>query len=183
MRNWYALVVKPQHEKTVAACLAAKELDCYVPLYRDRRRWSDRVRTVELPLFSRYVFCRCSFADRIKVLDTSSVQSMVSFNGKPEPIPDAEIESIRTMIGSGFPIAPWECLRAGQRVRICEGPLSGVQGILIRERSLFRVVVNVELLQRAVAVEVDREIVRAADGDQFRLAGLYLSKAGCAPAC
>ena len=77
--NWYALVVRPQHEKAVAASLVAKALDSYVPLYRDRRRWSDRVRILELPLFSRYVFCRCSFADRIKVLGTPSVMSMVSF--------------------------------------------------------------------------------------------------------
>jgi transcription termination/antitermination protein NusG len=181
--NWYALVVRPQHEKAVAASLAAKALDSYVPLYRDRRRWSDRVRILELPLFSRYVFCRCSFADRIKVLGTPSVVSMVSFNGRPEPIPDVEIESIRTMIGSSLPIAPWECLRVGQHVRICDGPLTGVQGILVRERSLYRVVVNVELLQRAVAVEVDRELVRAVDGDRFTLAGLYLPKARLTPAC
>jgi transcription termination/antitermination protein NusG len=181
--NWYALVVRPQHEKAVAASLAAKALDSYVPLYRDRRRWSDRVRILELPLFSRYVFCRCSFADRIKVLATPSVQSVVSFNGKPEPIPDVEIESIRTMIGSNLPIAPWECLRVGQRVRICDGPLTGVQGMLVRDKSLYRVVVNVELLQRAVAVEVDREVLKAADGGQFSLAGLNLPKAGLVPAC
>ena len=121
---------------------------------------------VESPLFPRYVFCRFSFADRLKVISMPSVQSVVGFGGKPAPVQDEEIDAIKTLVGSGLEIAPWHYLRVGQRVRICEGPLSGLEGILAREKSRYRVVVNVELLQRAVAVEIDRNFVGTIDGAQ-----------------
>jgi len=166
--RWFALSVKPQHEKAVAERLIAKSLQSYVPLYRERRRWSDRVQTVELPLFSRYVFCRFSLPDRVIVLSTPSIRSIVGFGGKPAPVRDEEIDALQAMVGSGLPVAPWRYLHIGQRVRICEGPLSGLEGILARERSGYRVVVNVELLHCAAAVEVDRDSVRALEGSAAR---------------
>ena len=81
--RWFAVTVKPQHEKAVAAQLEAKGLEGYVPVYRDRHRWSDRVRTVELPLFPRYVFARFRLAERLSVVTVPSVTSIVSFGGKP----------------------------------------------------------------------------------------------------
>lgn len=161
--HWFALTVKPRHEKAVAERLAARALESYAPLYRDRRRWSDRVQTVELPLFPRYVFCRFCFADRLKVLSMPSVQSVVGFGGEPAPVRDEEIDAIKTLVGSGLAAAPWPYVRVGQRVRICEGPLSGLEGILAREKSEYRVVINVELLQRGVAVEIDRDAVGVID--------------------
>jgi transcription antitermination factor NusG len=158
--NWYALTVKPQHEKAVAEQLEAKALESYVPLYRARRRWSDRTKVVELPLFSRYVFCRFGFEERLKVLQISSVNQIVGFGGHPCPIDDRVIHDLKTVVGSGLPCNPWPFIRAGQRVRICEGPLEGTEGILVREKSRYRVVVNVEILNRAVAVEVERDLVR-----------------------
>ena len=162
--HWYALTVRPQHEKAVADQLQAKALESYVPLYRARRRWSDRSKTIELPLFSRYTFCRFSFEQRLRVLQTPSVVSIVGFGGKPCPVSDQEIASIRQIVGSGLPMSPWPFVRVGQRVRICRGVLEGMEGILSREKSGFRVVVNVELLNRAVAVEIDREMVCAVAG-------------------
>jgi transcription antitermination factor NusG len=161
--HWFAITVKPQHEKSVAERLSARSLQSYVPLYRERRRWSDRVQIVELPLFSRYVFCRFSTPDRAKVLGTPSIQSIVGFGGKPAPVGDEEIEALQAMVGSGLPVAPWRYLHLGQRVRICEGPLSGLEGILSQERSRCRVVVNVDLLQSAAAVEIDLHAVRPLD--------------------
>ena len=162
--NWYALTVKSQHEKAVDEQLQAKALESYLPLYRARRRWSDRIKTIDLPLFSRYVFCRFDFEDRLKVLSISSIVSVVGFGGKPCPIPDHEIEIIQAVVGSGLPISPWPFLRIGQRVRICQGALEGLEGILAREKSGYRVIVNVELLNRAVAVEIERDLVRAVAG-------------------
>ncbi len=170
--HWFALTVKPRHEKVVAERLVARSLESYAPLYRDRRRWSDRMQTVELPLFPRYVFCRFSFADRLKVLSLPSVQSVVGFGGEPAPVGDEEIDAVKMLAGSGLAVAPWRYLSVGQRVRICEGPLSGLEGILAREKSAYRVVVNVELLQRAVAVEIDRDLVSVIDGARSRVAGL-----------
>ena len=169
--HWFALIVKPRHEKVVTAGLRARSLESYAPLYRERRRWSDRVQIVELPLFPGYVFCRFCFADRLKVLRMPGVQSIVGFGGEPTPVRDEEVDAVKTLVGSGLAVAPWEYLHAGQPVRICRGPLSGVEGILACERSRYRVVINIELLQRAVAVEVDRDILGPIDGARLHVAG------------
>jgi transcription antitermination factor NusG len=157
---WYALTVKPQHERAVSEQLSAKELEAYLPLYTARRRWSDRVKTLTLPLFHGYVFCRFDFEDRRKVLSIPSVVSIVGFGGIPCPVREEEIDLIRTLIGSGLEIMPCPVLRVGQRVRVCEGPLCDLEGILTREKGAYRVVVNVDIFQRAVAVEIDRNFLR-----------------------
>jgi transcription termination/antitermination protein NusG len=162
--HWYALTVRPQHEKAVADQLRAKTLESYLPLYRARRRWSDRIKTIELPLFSRYVFCRFNFEARLQVLQISSVVSIVGFGGKPCPIPHHVIHIIQAVVGSGLPVSPWPFLRVGQRVRVTEGALEGLEGILARKKSGYRVVVNMEILNRAVAVEIEQDLVRAVAG-------------------
>lgn len=157
--HWFALNVKPQHERAVAEQLKVKSLEGYVPLYYSRRSWSDRTKVIELPLFPRYVFCRFEFEDRPKILSILSVTSIVGFGGKPCPVSEREIEIIRSMTGSGLPISPSPVVYVGQRVRICEGALLGLEGILAREKSGCRVVVNMDLLQRAVAVDVHRDLI------------------------
>lgn len=157
---WYALTVKSQHEKAVVEQLRCKGVDTYLPLYRSRRRWSDRIKHIEMPLFSQYVFSQFDVQNRVKVLQTASVLSIVSFAGVPCPVDPGQLQALRAIVGSGLPFSPWPFLYAGQRVQISGGPLSGVEGILAHEKSALRVVVNMELLQRAVAVEVDRDFVR-----------------------
>ncbi len=162
--QWYAVTVKPQHERATAEQLQAKALEAYVPLYKARRRWSDRVKTLEVPLFPRYVFCRFDAEQRAPVLKTPGVLSIVSFDGKPCPVSDQEIDAVRTMVASGRPVMAWPYVRAGQRVRIREGAMAGLEGILVREKSGYRIVVNVELLNRAVAVEIERELAEPVGG-------------------
>jgi transcription antitermination factor NusG len=175
--HWYALTVRPRHEKAVADQLQAKALESYLPLYRARRRWSDRIQTIELPLFSRYVFCRFDFEARLKVLSVSSIVSIVGFGGKPCPIPDHEIETIQSIVGSGLPVCPWPFLSIGQRVRVIQGALEGLEGILARKKSGYRVVVNMEMLNRAVAVEIEQDLVRAVAGAPTApFSELYLSR-------
>src|ERR1700761_5846822 len=157
--NWFALHVKPRHERAVEQQLGARLLEVYSPYYSTRRRWSDRVKTVEFPLFSRYVFCRFSFEERLAVISVPSVLSIVGFGGSPCPVADKDIETVRSMVSSGLPVMPWPSLRIGERVRVCHGPLAGLEGILTREKAAYRVVVTVELLQRAVAVEVERDLI------------------------
>jgi len=161
VRPWYVLMVKPQHEMAVAEQLRAKDVEEYLPLYTIKRRWRDRTATLSLPLFPRYVFCRSAFEDRLKVLQLLSVTSIVSFGGKPSPVSNEEIETIKAMVSSGRPLRPWPRVRLGERVRICEGSLDGLEGILVREKSGYRVVINVDVLNRAVAVEIERDMVRA----------------------
>ena len=159
--QWYALTVKPRHEKAAAQNLRLKGLEDFSPVYRARRRWSDRIKELELQLFPGYVFCRFSYARRLDVLNTAGVTSIVGFGKTPAPVDDSEILSVRAIIESGYPALPWPYLRVGQRVRIQEGCLAGLAGTLVREKDVYRVVVNVELLQRSVAVEMDRFAVGA----------------------
>ena len=154
---WYALTVRPRHEQSASQYLRHKGLEVLSPVYRVRRRWSDRMKEVELCLFPGYVFCRFSYEERLLVLGTPGVASIVGFARTPAPIPDTEIAAILTMVKSGRRVEPWPYLRAGDRVLIGEGCLEGLCGTLVREKDHSRVVVNVELLQRSVAVEIDRE--------------------------
>jgi len=162
--KWFALHVKPRHEKAVEQQLHTRLVEAYVPHYLARRRWSDRTKTVEFPLFPRYVFCRFTFEDRQKVLRIPSIVSLVGFGGTPCPISDNDIETIKSMIASGLPIMPWPYLSAGERVRICHGPLAHMEGILMREKAGCRVVVSIDLLQRGVAVEVERDAIEPVGG-------------------
>lgn len=157
--QWYALTVKPNHEKTAAQSLESKGLEAFLPLYRARRRWSDRVKDLDLPLFAGYIFCRFQAHERTKVLATPGVASVVGFGHGPAAVPDSEIHAVRTLVSSGLAVKPWPFLRVGERVRIEAGPLGGVEGILTQVKDTWRVVVSVELLQRSVAAEVDRDVI------------------------
>jgi transcription antitermination factor NusG len=154
---WYALTVKPNHERAAAQALESKGLETLVPLYRSRRRWSDRIKELELPLFAGYVFCRFPGNQRARILSTPGVNSVVGFGNRPAPVDDGEIHAVRTLVASGLPVSPWPFLRVGEKVRVESGPLCGVEGILTQVKDAWRVVVSIELLQRSVAAEVDRD--------------------------
>jgi transcription antitermination factor NusG len=173
---WFALTAKPRHEKVVAENLRGKGLESFVPLYRARRQWTDRLQSVDLPLFPGYVFCRFAYASRLPVLNTPGVTSVVGFSDVPTPVADDEISRVRAIEASGLPAHPWPYLRVGQRARIERGSLEGLEGVLIREKDSLRVVVSVELLRRAVAVEIDRDMIRAVEGaEHATMAHLYLT--------
>ena len=159
---WFALAVKPRHEKAVARNLDRKGLETFLPLYSSRRRWSDRMKTVQLSLFPGYVFCRFGQERRLDVLNLPSVISIVGFGNAAVPVPDAEIEAVRILLASGRRVGPWPYLKVGQRVHVERGALAGVEGILAREKDAWRVVISVEILQRSVAVEIDREMISPA---------------------
>ena len=156
---WFALTVRRQHERAAAQQLTVHSLEGYVPLYRTKRRWSDRVKTIELPLFPQYVFCRFSIQDRLKVIALPSVSTIVTFGGVPIPITQQEIDTLKRLTSEAFPLMPWPFLRIGQRVRVREGALTGLEGILVREKAAYRVVVSIEMLHRGVAVELERDML------------------------
>lgn len=157
--SWFALIVKPRHEKTAGQNLRLRGLEEFLPMRRVRRLWSDRVQALDVPLFPGYVFCRFSYRERLLALNTPGVRSIIGFGNGDVPLEDAEIQAMRSLIASGMPITPWPYLQVGEKVRIERGALEGVRGTLVREKSSWRIVVNVELLQRSMSVEVDREIV------------------------
>ncbi len=157
--GWFVLTTRTQHERVVSEQLTAQSLEAYVPLYRSRRRWSDRVKIIEAPLFPQYVFCRFPFESRLKVTGIPSVVSIVGFGGIPAVVRQEEIDILRRLEGQDQ-VMPWPFLRVGGRVRVCDGPLAGLEGILVREKAAYRVVVNIEMLQRAVAVEIERDLLQ-----------------------
>jgi transcriptional antiterminator NusG len=157
--RWYALTVRHQHERRTAVALGWKGLETLVPCYPSSHRWSDRIKEVEIPLFAGYVFCRFELREKLRVLNTPGVAKIVAFSGAPAPLPDEEIAGIQAALQSRLPLWPWQYLHAGDQVRIERGPLRGVQGTLLREPEGLRLVIGVELLRRAVAVELDPAVI------------------------
>lgn len=160
---WYAIRVRSRFERITAAGLAGKGYKPFVPTYRVRRRWSDRVKEQDLPLFPGYVFCRLDVEHRLPILATPGVLCVVAFDRRPVPIDDGEIRAIETMVNSGFRLQPWPYLKIGSKVRIEAGPLTGIEGIVITVKNHDRLVISVTLLQRSVAVEIDSNCVRPMD--------------------
>jgi transcription antitermination factor NusG len=158
--RWFALSVKPRHERTSAAALRFKGYQEFVPLYQSRRRWSDRVKEIELPLFAGYVFCRFDARFRLPILTTPGVLKIVGAGRDPIPVQDSEMEALEAVARSGILAEPWPFLQAGCRVRVEEGPLRGTEGFLLEVKSRERLVLSVTLLSRSIAVEVDRDWVR-----------------------
>jgi transcription antitermination factor NusG len=159
---WFAIRARPRWEKLVQQALEGKGYEAFLPLYTSRRRWSDRIKELELPLFAGYLFCRLDLEERrLPVLTTPGVRGIVGIAKTPAPIPDLEIEAVRAIAGSGLAAQPWPFLRVGQSVRIRGGSLDGIEGVLVSSKKHHRLVVSVGLLQRSVAVEVDQAWVEA----------------------
>ena len=161
-RAWFALTVLPRHERAIARMLATRAVEYFVAWHPARRRWSDRLKVIEENLLNGYVFARFGYEHRLKVLSIPGVMSIVSVGRCPAVIPDAEISALRLALASGLPMGAWPYIKVGQRVRIEEGALAGLEGTLARDPGGWRVVITVEMLQRSLAVEVDREILRPA---------------------
>lgn len=156
---WFGVSVRPRFEKSVELLLANKGYPSYLPVHRSRRQRSDRVRQVDSPVFPGYLFCRFDPLYRLPVITTPGVRSIVGLGRVPEPIPDVEIDAIQTMLQSGSGAEPWPYVQDGERVRITQGALAGLEGILVRKKSQFRLVVSVNMLQRSVATEIDQDWV------------------------
>jgi len=153
----YALHVRARWEKLVALSLEQKGYDQFLPLYLSRNRWSDRARDVALPLFPGYVFCRFPVSRRLPILTTPGVMSVVGISNVPAPVDEADLDRIAALVRSGLPAAPWPFLTVGQRVRVDRGAFAGIEGILVAVKKHYRVVVSVSLLQRSVAVSIERD--------------------------
>jgi transcription antitermination factor NusG len=158
---WFGLHIKSNFEKVAATILEAKGLEVYFPSFRSRRRWSDRVKEIDEPLFPGYLFCRFDPYNRLPILTTPGVLSIVGVAKTPAPIDETEICAVRRIVESGLAARPWPFLQVGQRVVIERGSLAGTEGILLKFKNRYRIVVAVSLLQRAIAAEIDVEMVRA----------------------
>jgi len=157
--RWYALYVRSRHEKIVESGLRGKGYSAFSPFYRTRRKRVDRTSEIDVPLFPGYVFCYFDSNARLPILMTPGLVGVVGPGNRPEPVDEAEIASIRTLALSGHPVQPWPFLRAGQRIRLQSGPLMGTEGIFIRVKDEYHLVVSITLLQRAVSVVIEKDAV------------------------
>ena len=159
--SWYAIRMRSKFERVAAAALAGKGYEEFLPLCRSRRKWSDRSKELDVPLFPGYLFCRFDVQERLlPILTTPGVVSIVGAGKVPVPIPDEEIAAIQTVVRSGLRARPWPHLVAGSRVVIEKGPLTGIEGVTLDAEKRFRLIVSIPLLQRSVAVEIERDWVR-----------------------
>jgi transcription antitermination factor NusG len=152
---WFALQVRSRYEKIVTAHLTGQDYEWFLPQCKCRRRWSDRFKEIEQPLFPGYIFCRLNPLNRFPILTIPGVAHIVGTGKNPVPIDEGEIAAIQAAVNSGLPSQPWPFLQIGQRVRIEYGPLCGIEGILLDFRGHHRLVLSVTLLQRSVAVQVE----------------------------
>ena len=153
--SWFALYTQHRHEKAVARFISGKGLEVFLPLYKTAHRWKDRMKEVDLPLFPNYVFVLTGPKQRAVVLSTPGVHDFVRLSGAPAPIPVEEIDAVRQAVGHGLNAEPHAFLKSGDRVRVKSGLLEGLEGILVRKKKFYRLVLSVELLVKSISVEVE----------------------------
>jgi transcription antitermination factor NusG len=156
---WFVVVVKPRHEKSVSKNFEIKGIESLVPMTLARRKWSDRTKEVELPLFPGYVFCTFDPTLRVTVLNTPGVFEIVRIGRELAAVDPHEIAALQRLVQSGLMAEPWPRIEVGERVEIAHGPLAGCKGVLNDIKTRVRLVLSVTLLNRAVSVEIDRECV------------------------
>lgn len=161
---WFALRVKPNYEKPVSVALRGKGFEEFLPLFRSRRQWSDRVKVMDLPLFPGYLFCRLNLEERMPLITTPGFLYIVGVGKNPEPVDESEIQAIQSVLRSGLPVTPWPSLMVGQAVQLKHGPLRGLVGVLTKIANQHRMYVSVTLLKRSISVEVAPEWIRPVEG-------------------
>jgi len=156
---WLAAYAKHHHEKRAADLLARNGIEVFLPLYTEVHRWKDRRMPVSLPLFPCYLFVRASLEQKLDILKTPGIFFLVENEGRACSIPESEIAAVQKLVQNFPSIRPHPFLKTGDRVRIARGPLSGIEGILVRAKNQHRVVVSVSLLQKSLSVEVDLSVL------------------------
>jgi transcription antitermination factor NusG len=154
--QWYAIHTRSQHEKSVSTQLQYQGITTFLPLVSELRRWSDRRKLVQLPLFPCYTFVHMPFVPELwaKVVRVSGVLGFVGVHGHGIPIPEKQMESIRTLLGIGAPYTLCPFLKIGQRVRVRGGVLDGIEGFLVSRNGDSTLVISVEPIHRSLAVQI-----------------------------
>lgn len=154
--KWYAVFTRSRHEKVVAEELWQRNIECFLPLREVLSKWKDRYKKVRFPLFPGYVFVHVPIKNRrLDIVTVNSVSRIISFNGEPAPIEETQIESVKRLIFSTLPYDPYPYLAEGDSVEIIRGPLRGLRGILLEKKGVHKFILSIDLLQQAVACEVD----------------------------
>jgi transcription antitermination factor NusG len=168
MAGWYAIYTKHQHEKSAEDLLRRKGFETLLPLYQATHQWKDRSKVVALPIFPCYLFLNVDLDRKLEVLTTPGVFFLVENGGRACEVPASDIEALKKIAQSAHRFEPHPFLKSGDQVRICRGPLEGIEGMLVRFKNHYRVVLSIDLLQKAVAVEVDLSIVERTPNNKWR---------------
>ena len=152
--SWWAVYTRHQHEKVIADLLATKGFEVFLPLYESTRRWKDRKMVLSLPLFPSYLFLRGGLDRKLQVVTTPGIHMILHRGEQVAIIPDREMEAIQRATRGPSNVEPHPFLKCGTRVRVIRGALVGVEGILIRKKNLFRLILSVDMLAQSVSVEV-----------------------------
>ena len=159
--RWYAAYTRSNHERTAAQQMEKRAIEHFVPTYETVRKWKDRRKRLEIPLFPGYVFVRVAMEERLSVLVVPGVVRLVGFDNRPVPVADEEIESLRTIVDRKLRPEPHPFLPVGRKVRIKRGALEGVSGILVRKKGSLRLLISIDLIRQSAVVEVDSADVEA----------------------
>jgi len=164
MRRWFAATTIPRHEKSVEQHLVQRDVEHYLPLYSVHRKWRNGLKVIlDLPLFPGYIFVRIKRPERLSVLNVPGVRAIVgSAAGEMAPLPEADVAALRSGLHLRM-VEPHPFLKVGQRVRIRSGALSGLEGIVLRQKNSVRVVLTMDLIMQSIAVEVDGEELEPVD--------------------
>jgi transcription termination/antitermination protein NusG len=153
--SWYAIYTRARHEKRVAQELAHRSIEVYLPLYETARQWKNGRHFVQMPLFPGYAFVHMALRNRISALRAPGVVDFVGYGGRPASLEAEEITNLRRVLGEDRKVEPHPFLNTGRKVRVTAGPLTGLEGVVVRRKGQVQLVVSVELIQRSVLVEVD----------------------------
>lgn len=152
---WYALRTRSRHEKLVRHQLSKNGVEPLLPTVKRLSQWKDRRKEIEVPLFAGYCFARFTWAERLPVLEIPGVVNVVGARHRPEPIPDEQIQSLKSLMVSTLPYNQYPYLHVGMPIEVTRGPLKGTQGILVRKEKAYRLIISVHLIRQSAAVEID----------------------------
>jgi len=160
LKNWIVVRSKPRSEKIAYAQLKEKEIEAYLPLLKERRKWSDRKKWVEFPLFSSYLFAKIEIKNSIFVLQTNGVSSLVKFGEEIAIVRDEVVNAIKLALDGGYQLTPAEYFIAGNAVEVIEGPMRGVKGIVAQLKGKDRLVIKIDAIQQALSIDIDTRFIK-----------------------
>ena len=160
LKNWIVVRSKPRSEKIAFAQLKEKGIEAYLPLLKERRKWSDRKKWVEFPLFPSYLFAKIEIKNSIFVLQTNGVSSLVKFGEVIAIVQDEVVNAIKLAIDGGYQLTPAEYFIAGNAVEVIEGPMRGVKGIVAQLKGKDRLVIKIDAIQQALSIDIDTRFIK-----------------------
>ena len=159
-KQWIVVRSKPRSEKVAHNELVKKNIESYLPLLKERRKWSDRKKWVEFPLFSSYLFARIDIKDSIFVLQTQGVNTIVKFGKQIAIVQNSVIEAIRLAMEGGYKLEPVEYFVEGNRVEVVAGPMNGVKGIVAKLKGQNRLIIKIDAIQQALSIQIESKFIK-----------------------